>query len=348
MFNNKKFLSKSEFIAKMTAITYDLAPEEADVFLTYLIDQSVLKNNARIVRMAKNEKNIAAIGYGSGRFLKPAATFSKASHAKKTFASNKITLKAEKVRGVVTIYDDDLEDVPDGPTFKSALMKLIAAKVANELDEAGYIADANDLAGFGDDDIRSMWDGWRYQITHSADGQDYYNEASGGGVIVDAEGAEIAAREEAEPFDWNFLYASALKGMPSIYKTVGLQNLRFFNSDQVTLDYTNALAKRNTSLGDQAITGQAPLGYGTVPIVSCPLMPTTVDESGILDGSSEGYSDILLTPNQNLIIGLQRELKIETDRDAENEATDVYYSMRVDFKIENINACVLVKNVAIA
>jgi len=350
MFTNKKLLSKREWIQKMVSVpSIELTPEEADQFLTYLIDQSVLKNNARIERMAKNEKLIRALGFGAGRFLKPAGTFVKATHAKTDFSQNKITLTSKKVKGCVPVYDDDLEDIGDGAAFKANLMKLVAAKIANELDEAAYISDTHDLGGFGDTDIRSIWDGWRYQITNSGEGKDYHNDVSGAAVVIDAEGAKIVEREVAAPYDFAFMYADALKQLDSMYKTVGLSALRFWNNDQITTDYMNSLAKRGTALGDSVITGKISPVYNTVPIVSCPLMPLTLDSAGVLDGNSgENYTDVLLTPGQNLIIGLQRELTIEADRNAAEDCTDMYYTMRACFAIENINACVLIKNLVVA
>ncbi len=58
-------------------------------------------------------------------------------------------------------------------------------------------------------------------------------------------------------------------------------------------------------------------------------------------------SDCLLTYKNNLIIGLHRDLKIEPQRDAKLEGTLFFYSMRADVAIENVNACVLVKNLKV-
>jgi len=58
-------------------------------------------------------------------------------------------------------------------------------------------------------------------------------------------------------------------------------------------------------------------------------------------------SDCLLTYKNNLIIGLHRDLKIEPQRDAKLEGTLFFYSMRADVAIENVNACVLIKNLKV-
>lgn len=351
MKTNRKLLSRAEQIAKMIALpTISLEATEADRFIDYMVDESVLKNNARIVRMDKETKNIRALGFGSGRFLKPGATFTSTDY-KKTFAHNRIQLQSQKVRGCVVVFDDDLEDNVEGAAFKEHLLRIIAGKVANELDEAAWISDTHSLGGFGSDDIRSLWDGWRYQITNSASGEDYENDVSGSAVVLDALSdfsltGGIAAQDSSAPYNWEFKFGKMMKQMASKYKKVGLAAMRYWNSDQVSQDYIDALAARSTVLGDSAIMGGAPLKYGKTPIVDCPLMPTTMDVNGVLDGGS--YTDCLLTPANNLIIGIQRKITIESQREAADEATYWFYSMRVDYRIENVNACVLTKNLTIA
>jgi len=353
MFSNKKLLSKAEFIEKMISLpTIQLLGEEADAFLDYMVDESVLKNNARIVRMAKSTKIIRAIGFGTGRFLKPAATFSSSDY-KKQWIHGKIELSAKKVRGCIVIFDDDLEEGIEGAAFKDHLMKLIAIKVANELDEAAWISDTHSLGGFANTDIRSMWDGWRYIITHSQSGQDYYNDVTGAAVVLSAAAGgdftlvgKIAEQAASAPYNWEFKYGKALKKLASAYKTVGLGKLRFWNSDQVTQDYLDALASRSTILGDQAILGKGPRHYGEVPIVNCPLMPVTLDANGKLGAGS--YTDVLLTPAENLIMGVQKEITLESERSAADEATYWFYAMKLTFAIENVNACVLVQKMTIA
>jgi hypothetical protein len=326
-----------------------LQPEEADQFLDYVIDESVLKNNCRIVKMDRSEKNIQGIGFGSGRFLKPAGTFGTSDY-KKEFASNTIKLVSKKARGCAVIYDDDLEDVTveSDAQYTDHIMKMIAAQVANELEEAAYIADTHSVGGFAADDIRSLWDGWRYILAHSASGQEYHNEVSGGCKLLDATAdfttaGKIVERETAAPYDQEYKYSKAIRSLPSKYKKKGgLAALRFFHNDNVEQDYLDALTARATALGDIAITGKAGenYAYGKVALVSVPAMPITLDAAGKLDAGN--YCDTMLTHWANLIWGLEREIKIETERQAADEANYFFYSIRCDFKIENVNAAVLI------
>lgn len=416
MKTNHRLLSKQQQIQKMISLpNISLSAEEADQFIDYIVDESVLKNNARVVKMQKETKNIRALGIGTARFLKPAATFGSTDYLK-TLAENKIALTSQKVRGCVAIFDDDLEDNIEGDVFADHVMRMVASKIANELDESFWISDKHSIGSFSADDIRSLWDGWRYRIRHSQVTTDtYYNTVTGRATLMTAKletdwavgtayvagdvrkptsthlngfcymcdtagtshasveptwptilgttvtdgtvvwrchayttslAGGIAVQNTSAPYNWEFKYGKMLKKLPSKYKQAGLANLRFFQSDQVVQDYIDALAARSTILGDKAILGQGDLSYGQVPLVPAPLMPTTMTAAGVYTGGS--YADTLLTPKDNLIVGIQRDIKIESQRVAADEATYWFYSMRADVAIENVEACVLMEKLTIS
>jgi hypothetical protein len=342
--------------------TITLSEEEADRFITYIFDESALKQFARIERMNGPTKNLRAFGFGSGRFLYPASQFNEAKY-KKQWASAKIPLATKKVRGAIVIHDDDLEDLPAAMSeddYKDQMMKIITAKIANELEEICWISETAGLNGFASDDTRGLFDGWRYRITHSATGQAYQNQVTGGAHILNAcEGGQtgsafkfagsIAEQNPAAPYNWDFKYHGMLKNMPSKYKAnAGLKNMAFLNSDQVTQDYLAALSARSTGLGDAVFKGEIEPMYNRVPIIDVPLMSTTLgdptatpDQDGIIDAGV--YTDALLTPKNNLIIGIQRDIRMESKREAADECSYVFYSARLDVALENPDAVVLAR-----
>ena len=417
MKTNAQMLSKRQQIEKMISLpTIVLEAEEADRFIDYIIDESVMKNSARVIKMTKETKNIRALGLGSSRFLYPGDTFSSSDYLKQ-LTDQKIALVSKKLRGCVVIYDDDLEDNIERDAFAEHIMRMVAARIANELDEIFWIGDTASVAGFSSTDARSKFDGWRYRIKYSQVESGYlsghYNTVSGratlmtalaettyvvgttarsqgdirhpitpngfvyictvagtqdsseptwpttlGTTVVDDTvtwrchaydttlAGKIAEQNASQPYNWEFKYGNMMKKLPSKYKKAGLANLRFFQSDQLVQDYIDALSARATILGDKAILGQGPLAYGQAPIVPCPNMPVTMSAAGVLGAGV--YGDTLLTPKDNLIIGIQRQLKIESQRMAADEATYWFYSMRVDNAIENVNACVLMEKLITA
>ena len=359
MKTNKNLLTKHEQITKMVSLPdITLASKEADQFIDYIMDESVMKNRARVVKMNKAVQNIRMLGLGTGDFLHPGDTFS-SSEYKKTLSHQKIELTSKKVRGCIAIFDDDLEDNIEADAFADHLMRMVAKKIANELDTAYWLGDTGAGNAYGDTDIKSLWDGWRYRVANGdTAGDTYYNAVSGGSVVLDATDSgsflveapsRIAMVEKTAPYNWEFKYNKMLASLASKYKVGGLANLSFYNSDLVTQNYIDALAARATIMGDNAILGKGDLQYGLVPIVSCPNMPATMDGSTQATEAATGgsYADSLLTPNGNLIIGIQRDIKIESQREAADEATYWFYSMRATPAIENINACVLLRKLIV-
>jgi len=358
MITNNQFLKNKAAFTKMVSLpNITLEAEEADRFIDYLVDESVMKNTARFVKMSKPTKNIRALGLGSGAFLHPGATFTSSDY-KKSLSTQRIQLTSKKVRGCIVIFDDDLEDNIEGDAFADHVMKMVAKQMSNELDIAYWTGDTGTGNDYEDTDIRSLWDGWRFRIANGDTvGDDYYNSVSGGSTVLDAtddatfpiESGRIAMVSTTAPYIWDFKYNTMLQNLDSKYKTSGLKNLAFYNNDAVTTNYIDALQQRSTVQGDNAIIGNAPLSYGGVKIISCPNMPIVMDGGAqAIEASSGGaYTDCLLTPNGNLVIGIQREIKIEAQRVAADEATYWFYSARVDPTIENVNACVLARKLIV-
>jgi len=416
--SNFGLLNKASVIKKgMFPDAIAFLPEEADRFLDYVIDQSYWKGAARIIKMAKLEKNIRAIGLAStSRVLRPPSGFSISDDLTKTdVAEDTRTLSAAKSRGVVPIYDDDLEDGIEGDAFANHLMKLIATAVANELDAAFFMgAKAADVADAVD--IEDLWDGFYKRIL-----ADTWLTNTATILTADANTGEYAAAWNDTTKLWEFKFGSMIRQMPEKYRK-NLTNLRFFCPSNVALDYVNVLASRGTILGDSAILGKAPLQYGTVPIQTIPLMPSTefvpvagthgdstIDaeaaagqknvpvvattnftagdtvsiglrtgaeaykfETFVVDSVDSGVklvsltdlvythdaadteaveevtlngSPVILTHKDNFVIGLHRDLKLETERDAANERTLFWFSIRADCNVENVESVVLYKDI---
>jgi len=340
--------------------TITLTEEEADTFIDYVYDESVMKYYARTLKMSRPQKNIRGIGFGSGRFLYPGDEFNESKY-KKQWTHNRIQLSTIKARGALAIFDDDLEDIAHIETedeWKNKLMRIIAKKMANELEEVAYMGNTGATPNnFAADDLRGSLMGWRYQINTSAVGQAYYNAAIPGGANIKnaCEGGEsgsefdlagkIAEQDTNAPYNWEFKYHQMIKNMPSQYKANnGLKNMVFMNSDLVTMDYLAALSARATLLGDSIFTGQGITVYHKVPIIDVPLMPTDLGTATTYGTIGAGaYTDVIMTPKNNLVIGIQREIRMETQRVAADEATYLFYSIRFDVAIENVNAIVFLR-----
>lgn len=417
---NIELMNKSKFVKGMFPASIDFAPEEANRFIDYIVDESVLKGNAQIVRMSKPTKNVRTIGI-TGKVLWPDSIFDSTKYKQSTVA-NRAQLISKKARGAVKIHDDDLEDNIEGDAFVDHLMRMITAQIANDLEE-GYWAGKKTPDGVSPLDLNGLWNGWRYRVLNSE------NDVTGSATILDARTSDfslytdgfISEQNSSAPYNWEFKFAKAIKSMPSKYKKLagGLSGLRFFMNDQLEQDYIDSLAARSSILGDKAILGEGPLHYGKVPIVPCPLMSIEepVDASGgetvltsnatagsltivvddttdfaegdviwfhkagleykeetvviaSINGSTitlttallwshsvaEGAAltevtldgaDCMLTHKDNLMIGIQRDIKMESSREAAEESTYFFYSMRTDVLLGNPAAVVMIKNLKV-
>jgi len=204
--------------------TIQLTPEEATKFIDCIYDESVMKSYARTEKMSKPTKYIRHLGFGDGKFLYPGTHFDESKY-KKQWTHNRITLEAKKIRGCVAVFDDDLEEGIEGPAFKTHLMSIITKQIANELEFANYMADTANYNPWCPTDIESLWDGWRYQITHSQSGQAYYNDVCGAADIKQAcyegSGEEwdhpgmIVEQDTDPPYNQEYKYAQMIKNMPA-------------------------------------------------------------------------------------------------------------------------------------
>lgn len=158
-------MDKAQKIAK--AFTGDgqstlvhLNTAQADKFIDYVVDESVILKSSRVVRMDTPSKVIGKIGI-SDKILYPAQRGQALATNKRTEATpDKITLTSQEVIGEVRIYDDEIEDNIEGVAFKEHMMKMIAKKVSNQLERVGLysrkVANPADLLQMFDGFVKAV------------------------------------------------------------------------------------------------------------------------------------------------------------------------------------------------
>lgn len=124
------------------------------------------------------------------------------------------------------------------------------------------------------------------------------------------------------------LFKMGIQYMPTKYlRNVSL--MRYYTSHHVETEYRDSLATRLTDLGDEKVTGRTPCYAYGVPVVPCALMPN---------------NKLILTYPDNIIWGVQRDIMIETDRDIRARVLIIVLTLRVDVKLEQPDACVVIEN----
>jgi hypothetical protein len=120
------------------------------------------------------------------------------------------------------------------------------------------------------------------------------------------------------------VWKAGIKAMPNKY----LRNraaMRFYSSPHTEIEYADSLANRETPFGDSKVTGWTPnYAYG-VPIEPAALMPN---------------EKAIFTFPKNIILGIQRQIMIETDRDIRARVLIIVLTMRLDLKYEEEDAVV--------
>ena len=132
--------------------------------------------------------------------------------------------------------------------------------------------------------------------------------------VVNASSAPISAA----------IFNAMKKQLPTRYRR-NLNAMRFYTSMDVESDYRLAVASRGSDLGDAILTGNAPLPIFGIPLRGVALMPQS--------------SGLLLNP-QNILFGIQRNIRIERERDIRARSWIIVLTMRVSIQIEEEEACV--------
>lgn len=137
-----------------------LNTEQADKFIDYVVDESVILKASRVVKMSTPQKVIGKIGI-SDKILYPAQRGQALAENKRVGATpDSITLVSKEVMGEVIIYDDELEDNIEGDAFKDHMMQMIAKKVANQLEKVSLysrvVANPTDLLQMFDGFVKHL------------------------------------------------------------------------------------------------------------------------------------------------------------------------------------------------
>lgn len=121
------------------------------------------------------------------------------------------------------------------------------------------------------------------------------------------------------------VFKAGIKAMPNVYMR-NRAAMKFYVSPQAEIEWQDSIANRLTTLGDGRVIGWQPTPAYGIPVVPAALMP------------DENY---LLTYPKNIILGVQRQIMIETDRDIRTRVLIVVLTMRLALQFEEEQAVVV-------
>jgi hypothetical protein len=100
--------------------------------------------------------------------------------------------------------------------------------------------------------------------------------------------------------------------------------MKYYVHHYKEIAWRQALAARGTALGDATLTGDRAVPALGIDLVKVAQMP---------------QSNILLTDPKNIIMGLQRDLRLETERYPRARMTAFIFTLKVGFQLEQEDAC---------
>jgi hypothetical protein len=312
-----------------------LNAEQANRFLDFVVDQSVLMRNARVVRMRTPSMDIDKLSVGTRLLAKATEATNDGSNAAVTFS--KVSLSSVKLRLDWEVSTESLEDNIEGASLEDHIAQVMARQTANDMDD--LLINGNTSSANG--------------LLKALDG--YVKLALASGTVVDEAGDAVSR----STFD------RVLRNMPTKYLQQRNQ-LRYFTGPGVVQDSIYSLGNPNSAteatagapspgsvVGDAAFlqgsmranggpgsTGLAPYG---IPLVEVPLMPETV--TGDYSGAAGSHGYIELTFPNNRIVGIHRDITVYRQFQPKTDTIQYTQYMRVASNIENAESYVIAKNV---
>jgi len=252
-----------------------LPPEIANKFIDFVYDMSKLKNNARLLKIAPDQKYIDKVAVGS-RVAVPKSEAVKVTQ-RRGVSTERITITTKPIAVPWEISRETLARNIEGEKFEDTVARLMATQLSNDLEELFIDGDIN-----SSDLYLALMDGW--------------GKIADGGHIVDGNRKSLQTLDDARK-----IFGDMIRAMPKKFMRDRKQ-LRFIAGTNIVQDYIDALSTRATALGDQALQQRITLTPFGIPLVEIPLLPTNKSYGS---PASNDNSFILLTHFQNLIAAVE-------------------------------------------
>ena len=322
-----------------------LYPDQANRFLDYMWDATILAKQARTIRMRSNTTEIDRVAVGQ-RIMQVAAEDSPIDYTGNSTPGltaspatfSKISLTTRKLRLDWEISAEALEDNIEGPDLEDHIARLMATQAGNDVEDVLINGSGYNASG----PLMSAFKGFRQLAIDNAH-------------VVDAGGYGLN----------KLIFNQAIKAMPRKYKQRRNQ-LRFFAGSNLVQDYLYGLTNTSSNFlpfdissgiirGDVAANDGGPgtvtpFAFG-IPVVNVPLMDETRGYFGSTSttGTTTGlHGEVHLTFPQNFIIGIKRDVVVYRLFQPKKDTIEYTLFIRVGCAIENYDAHVIVQNVRVS
>jgi len=315
-------MNEKELIQKADMALTDLVnnggyvnPEQSNKFFRKMMDSAVILKDARTIPMSRPKMEINKIGFTS-RVLRAAAQGAIASNDGD--ATGRALARADRYTPITERITLETKEV------------IAEIDLPDEVIEDSIEGGSLDTATFQ----QTILDMMAERISLDLEELVVLGDTTSGDTYLALQNGVLKAttsnivNNDGDPLSAQ-LFGNMIKALPTKYHKL-LNRYRFYTSMPKEIDYRLTIAQRQTQLGDAVLTGQIPVTALGVQLSSTSYMPS---------------GNVVLMPPNNLIIGVQRALRMEFARFARERAFAIIVSMRLAMAWEEEDMVVKAINV---
>lgn len=283
----KALISAADSLASAGEVT----PAEAEKFLDYVVDETSLKANARIVRIPKGDKwRVNKIGVGTRNAV--LATEGVDPGIRRGITTGAVNLETVEIMLPFDIGDGFLERNIEGMSAREHVVRMMAAAFSNDTEE--LLLNGNVLGPARiENDLIPGGSATGYIKDSFIGGLDGLLRLADGGNVVDVEGANFGVTVARQ----------AVTALPTKFRR-NRGDLRLMTPIDILELWRERQSSRGTALGDQTLgggPGVKPFGLVPAEMALLQMNPrvvqhVTLSQSMPTQLAYTGISNVVVTP----------------------------------------------------
>lgn len=314
----KELLAKADMALSDLATAGLMQPEQANNFIRILMQDTAFLDDVRLINMSRPKMTvnklrldnralrIANQGTVSSPLAGEEGTRALARADRTKVTTSKVELDTFEVIAEVNLPYEVLEDnIEGGQIDNTRFQQTVLSQLAERIR-----IDIEDIVLNGDtaslDTFLAERDGILVQAAS--------NIVNNGGAALDA-----------------VTFNEMIQTLPDKFKRV-MNRYKFYVAHNKALQYMMQVAQRQTGLGDSVLVGGQGVNFAPfgVPLIGAASMPSN--------------RALFLDPT-NILFGVQRNMRMEFDRDSRERVLIIVFTMRFDFKLEQEDMVVKAINI---
>jgi hypothetical protein len=259
--SNQELINKAMVATDALAAAGKLNPEQANKFIDYVFDLTMLKGKVRTVKFKPDQLDIDKINVGQR--VTVAKNEATDPGVRMGVSTSKVTLRPKEIMTPFEISDDFMEYNIESESVEDHVIKMMATQMANDIEELLLDGDVQGPARIQSeifsggsathavkDTYIALLDGWL--------------KLARGANVVDLDGANVSST----------VFSDMINALPEKYKR-NKANLKFMTASNIEQNYRQVIGSRATSSGDTALSTQVNLSPFGIELVPVPLFGVT-------------------------------------------------------------------------